>query len=111
MCSHVAQITVAPFVAADHDQLVRLITSIQQQEFGISLTYAQQPDLHDIPAFYRRGVGEFWVARCGASVVGTVALVGIGNRQGALRKMFVDRDWRGATRGNVAKKLLEALSR
>ena len=81
----------------------------QQKEFFIPITYAEQPDLHDIPASYRCGVGEFWVARASDIVVGSVALIGIGNRQGALRKMFVDRDWRGAAHGGVATKLLETL--
>jgi N-acetylglutamate synthase-like GNAT family acetyltransferase len=109
MSSPVADIAVAPFAADDHAQIVHLITTIQQKEFLIPVTYADQPDLHDIQAFYRRGVGEFWVARHADTVVGTIALVGIGNGQGALRKMFVDRNWRGAARGDVAGRLLGAL--
>jgi N-acetylglutamate synthase-like GNAT family acetyltransferase len=39
--------------------------------------------------------GNFWVAIANQEVVGTVALLDIGNRQAALRKMFVHRAYRG----------------
>jgi hypothetical protein len=47
-----------------------LIVPIQRNEFGFSITYEDQKDLHDIPGFYRRGGGEFWVAVDGPEVVG-----------------------------------------
>lgn len=97
-----------PF-AAEHAAGVReLILPIQQEEFGIPISYADQPDLHDIPAFYRRGTGEFWVALHDDEVVGSIALIDIGNRQGALRKMFVKEAWRGGAKG-VASGLLAGL--
>ena len=40
-------------------------------------------------------------------VVGTIALIDIGAGQGALRKMFVHKDYRGAKQ--TAKKLLDVL--
>jgi N-acetylglutamate synthase-like GNAT family acetyltransferase len=88
----------------EHLEGVRcLIVPIQQQEFGIVITYDDQPDLMDIPGFYRNGCGEFWVALNPAlDVVGTIALVDIGNRQTALRKMFVHRDYRGPDKGAAA---------
>lgn len=93
----------------DHkDGLRDLIVPIQREEFGVDITYADQPDLHDVPAFYRTGCGEFWVATHGVEVVGSIALVDIGNAQGALRKMFVRRDFRGGAHG-VAHRLLEVL--
>lgn len=89
-----------------------LILPIQRDEFGIEITYAQQPDLQDIDGFYRKGSGDFWVALDGSVVVGSIALVDIGNGQGALRKMFVRQDHRGAGRGagrGVAQRLLDCL--
>jgi N-acetylglutamate synthase-like GNAT family acetyltransferase len=85
-----------------------LILPIQRDEFGIDITYEQQPDLQDVDGFYRKGCGEFWVAVAGGEVVGSIALVDIGNAQAALRKMFVRADQRGAQRG-VAQRLLERL--
>jgi N-acetylglutamate synthase-like GNAT family acetyltransferase len=85
-----------------------LIVPIQQNEFGFSITYEDQKDLHDIPAFYRRDGGEFWVAVAGPEIVGSIALVDIGNAQGALRKMFVNAAYRGPQHG-LARRLLERL--
>lgn len=94
---------------AEHSGGVRdLIVPIQQAEFGIPITYADQPDLHDVAEFYRRGAGEFWVAADGGAVVGSIALVDIGEGQAALRKMFVRADYRGAEHG-VARRLLATL--
>jgi N-acetylglutamate synthase-like GNAT family acetyltransferase len=85
-----------------------LIVPIQRNEFGFSITYEDQKDLHDIPAFYRRGGGEFWVAMDGPELVGSIALVDIGNAQGALRKMFVKKPYRGAPH-RIAQQLLGRL--
>lgn len=103
---------VAPYQPRDHAGVVRLVTSIQSDEFGIPIAYADQPDLQDIAGFFRRGAGEFWVARAGDDVIGSIGLIDIGGGQGALRKMFVHADWRGAGPGagrGVAKALLDAL--
>jgi len=85
-----------------------LVVPIQADEFGIAITYADQPDLADVDGFYRRGDGDFWVAEVAGRIVGTIALVDIGGRRGALRKMFVARDFRGAAFG-VARGLLDTL--
>lgn len=85
-----------------------LIVPIQREEFGIAITYQDQPDLTDIPGFYQSGAGQFWLALDGEKVVGTIALKDIGNGEAALRKMFVARDYRGSDHG-VAAKLLATL--
>ena len=103
-----AVITVTPFAAPHQAGVLETILPIQQQEFGIPITIEGQPDLLDIPGFYRKGEGNFWVALAGAEVVGTIALVDIGGRQGALRKMFVKTAHRGRDAG-VAAKLLATL--
>jgi N-acetylglutamate synthase-like GNAT family acetyltransferase len=86
---------------------VGLILPIQREEFGVAITAEDQPDLFDIPGFYQRGAGNFWLALRGGRVVGTVALVDIGDGLGALRKMFVHRDFRG--QAGVARALLDTL--
>lgn len=90
------------------DEIIDLILEIQQKEFGVAVTREDQPDLNDIDGFYRTGDGNFWVALCGGRVVGTIALKDIGNRQAALRKMFVKADYRGGKYG-TSRLLLERL--
>ena len=89
-------------------QVVDLILAIQREEFGMAISAEQQPDLMRIPSFYQVGDGNFWVARSGDEVVGTLSLLDIGSHQGALRKMFVQRDFRGSGSG-TAQRLLETL--
>jgi len=96
------------FIPALSQSVADLIVPIQREEFGIDITYQDQPDLQDIPAFYQNGTGNFWVALDGGRVVGTIALKDIGEHQGALRKMFVARSHRGSEKG-VAKALLSTL--
>lgn len=101
-------IEVVPFLPAHADGVVSLILPIQQSEFGIPVTLADQPDLLDIPGFYQRGAGNFWVALHQGQVVGSIALLDIGHHQAALRKMFVAPAWRGREHG-VAASLLDTL--
>lgn len=100
-------IVIAPFVPGQEEGVIALILPIQQTEFGIPITAAEQPDLRDIPQFYQRDAGNFWVALADDQVIGTVALLDIGNGQTALRKMFVHPAYRGS-RG-VASQLLHTL--
>jgi N-acetylglutamate synthase-like GNAT family acetyltransferase len=65
----------------------------------VPITAAEQPDLQQIPDFYQKDNGNFWLAITDAGVVGTIALLDIGHQQGALRKMFVHRDYRGKEHG------------
>jgi GNAT superfamily N-acetyltransferase len=89
-------------------QIANLITGIQHNEFQIPITLAEQPDLQNIPGFYQTNNGGFWVATVDGIVVGTIALLDIDNGKGALRKMFVDANYRGKELG-VAQQLLNAL--
>jgi len=109
VASVTAFVRIAPFAAGDTAGIEALILGIQQGEFGLGITWADQPDLHDIPAFYRKGAGEFWVAKNDAGrVVGTISLVDIGGGAGALRKMFVAPAWRGPEH-RLGQRLLDGL--
>jgi GNAT superfamily N-acetyltransferase len=101
-------VCIVPFSPEHADGVVSVILPIQQTEFEIPITLEAQPDLQDIRGFYQRGEGNFWVAVDGDTVVGTVALLDIGNKQAALRKMFVASSHRGAQHG-VAAALLDVL--
>ena len=88
--------------------VIDVILPIQQEEFGIQIELQDQPDLLDIPNFYQKGTGNFWVALYKTKVIGTISLLDIGQNQGALRKMFVKKDFRG-TQNGVAENLLKVL--
>lgn len=77
-------------------QVVDLILHIQQQEYNIEITKNDQPDLFKIEEFYQTGNGNFWVAIYNDKVVGTISLLDIGDNRVALRKMFVDQNYREA---------------
>ncbi len=88
--------------------VIDLILPIQQREFGVEITLADQPDLGDIPGFYQKGAGGFWIAISQEAIIGAIALIDIGGGLGALRKMFVASNHRGKEYG-VAAGLLKTL--
>jgi N-acetylglutamate synthase-like GNAT family acetyltransferase len=92
----------------DRQAVIDLILSIQRDEYGMTITAQDQPDLSDIGNFYQTGAGAFLVAESSGTIVGTIAMKDIGAKQVALRKMFVAADWRGRDMG-VAQSLLDAL--
>ena len=108
MPSHDASISIVPFTPEYTASVISLIVSIQREEFGLAITAQDQPDLHDIPNFYQTGQGNFWIALHQQTVVGSIALLDIGHGQAALRKMFVQREFRGSTYG-TARRLLTTL--
>lgn len=99
---------IEPYRPCHQDGVLAVILPIQQQEFGIPITLAQQPDLQDIPAFYQQGAGNFWVALHEGDVIGTIALRDIGGQAAALRKMFVHPAFRGQPH-QAARHLLDTL--
>lgn len=60
----------------------------------------------NIPNFYQQGNGNFWVALDADKVIGTIAAIDIGNKSLALRKMFVDINYRGC---GIGTKLVDTL--
>ncbi|MDM8526012.1 GNAT family N-acetyltransferase [Desulfococcaceae bacterium HSG8] len=101
-------IKIIPFSKDYRDQVIHLIVNIQQKEFEIAIMADDQPDLHDIPGYYQKGTGNFWIAVHNNEVVGTISLLDISDNQAALRKMFVQRDYRGQKIG-TALRLLDTL--
>lgn len=102
-----ATLVIRPYAPSDQQQVVALVTGIQQS-FGVAITIDDQPDLLDIPAFYQQRQGEFWVALLQEQVIGTLALINLGNGQATIRKMFVHPDYRGKPLC-VAQQLWETL--
>ena len=89
--------------------VIDLILNIQQNEFGVPVTIKDQPDLLAVENFYCKGLGNFWIATDNEKLIGTIALIDIGNRQSALRKMFVHKDYRGKDKG-IGQQLLDQVT-
>ncbi|MGG5207525.1 GNAT family N-acetyltransferase [Chryseobacterium sp. MIQD13] len=90
------------------DQLIDLILTIQQKEFNVPITIEDQPDLKQIESFYMESGGNFWGAFIDGELVGSIALVKFDEKAGAVRKMFVKKEFRGKEL-NIAQELLEVL--
>lgn len=101
-------VQLVPVYSKDSDKVISLILPIQQIEFGVQVTLADQPDLLDIDGFYHNSGGSFWGAFKDEELVGTIALINIGHNAGAIRKMFVKKAYRGKETG-IAGKLLQEL--
>jgi GNAT superfamily N-acetyltransferase len=95
-----------PWSPADRDAVLAFIVAIQRGEFGIDITAEDQPDLADVAGAYQACGGEFWVARAGGEVAGTIAAIRIGADAVALRKMFVAAEHRG---DGLAARLMDTL--
>lgn len=101
-------VTIETYTDINKKAVADLILHIQHVEFGIPITLELQPDLNEIPGFYQKNNGNFWIAKIDNKIIGTISLLDIGGRKGALRKMFVDKDYRGKEFG-VGSKLLNIL--
>lgn len=102
-------LTIREYTEAYAEDVLDLILGIQQTEFGIPISREDQPDLDDIRNFYQAGDGNFWVALHDGRVVGTISLKDIGDRAGALRKMFVGAAYRGSPY-RAGQQLLDVLT-
>ena len=101
-------VSIETYTDIHKNSVADLILNIQNGEFGIPITLQQQPDLNEIPKFYQVNKGNFWIAKIDDKVVGTIALLDIGNNKSALRKMFVAKDYRGKEFG-IGQNLLNTL--
>ena len=90
-------------------EIIGLILPIQQVEFNVDIDLAAQPDLLDIEKNYASTGGAFWGARLNGELIGTIGLIALPKfNTGAVRKMFVRKEYRGKELG-VAQALLETL--
>src|SRR5438105_381138 len=101
---------IAEYSDSYQQQVIDLILDIQQNEFHVPITIQDQPDLLTIPSFYQIEKanpdaleGNFWIALHDEKLVGTLAVVRFSNQQAALRKMFVEKNFRGKKFGTAQK--------
>jgi N-acetylglutamate synthase-like GNAT family acetyltransferase len=92
---HLNNIIIKEYEDSFEQAVIDVILPIQTEEFSIPITIDQQPDLKNVRSFYCKGKGNFWIALHNEEVIGTVALIDIGNNEVALRKMFVKKEFRG----------------
>lgn len=93
----------------EHDQqkeLTDFVLEIQNGEFGLGFKNDEQIDLINTYEFYKNG--GFWVAEVDSVIVGCIGLQQLNSNIGVLRKMFVDKNFRGKESG-IAQKLFEHL--
>lgn len=102
------KLEIQPIGNSYSEQAINLILTIQQKEFNIPITIEDQPDLLQIESFYVEAGGNFWGAFVNGELVGSIALVKFDDRAGAIRKMFVKKEFRGKE-FNIAQELLEVL--
>jgi len=88
--------------------VINIILPIQQNEFNIAIGIKDQQDLLTIEEFYHQGGGHFWGAKINGELVGTIGLIKCSDDFGAIRKMFVKKEYRGKAYG-IAQLLLETL--
>jgi len=101
-------INISTLKNSDSQDIIDIILPIQQLEFGVPITLADQPDLHDIEDYYIKKGGGFWGATIGGELCGTIALLRFNEKEGAIRKMFVKKEYRGKEFG-IASLLLGQL--
>lgn len=92
-----------------HDEVIDLVLGIQNGEYDLGFTLAEQPDLADIQTTFSGG--GFWVALDEGRVVGCIGLQRKGPYEGVLKKFFVDGSLRGKRVGLSLYETLEAFCR
>lgn len=77
-------------------QLVDLVNFCQNIEADLSIKFAEQDDMFQIPAYYQAKGGEFWLAFEEDKVVGSIALLPVDTTTAVLKKFFTYPEFRGA---------------
>jgi N-acetylglutamate synthase-like GNAT family acetyltransferase len=103
-----SEINIEKYTERDKEEVIGMILLIQKDEFNVQINRNEQPDLEDIESYYGKGNSNFWIAKKNEQIIGTVALLDIGNSHAALRKMFVKKEFRGKQLG-VGQLLLDNL--
>ena len=85
------------------DAIYSFVMDIKVNDLGWR---ADAPELLEIPETYLTNKGKFWLAVENNKLVGTVGLQDMGNDQGYLKRMYVQKDLRGT---GLAQDLLKTL--
>ncbi len=99
-------ITIAPYNSNYQGQILPFILDIQQNEFNVPIKAEDQPDLNEIEKKYFETGGNFWIATDNKKLIGTIAMLNMGEGIAILRKMFVAKSYRGEPH-RLGQKLLD----
>jgi len=99
-------ITIQRFKAAEQEEIKEFVLNIQNNEFHLGLTEDDQMDLRNIADYFLDG--GFWTAKIDGKIVGTIGLQYLNDDNAALKKMFVNKDFRGKELG-IAQMLFDTL--
>ena len=103
-------ITIEPYSNEYNKQVIKLILSIQKEEFNLEVEENERPDLQDIESYYLEGgSGQFWVALYNNNVIGTVSIKAITKKKLALQNMYIHKDFRGIIYNTATKLLKEVI--
>jgi RimJ/RimL family protein N-acetyltransferase len=92
----------------DRDAIIDLVLGIQNGEFRLNITLAEQDDLLDVAAHYLDG-GGFWVATTArGEIIGSIGLMRKSAQVAVLKKFFLKPAYRGRVLGH-AQALFDAL--
>ncbi len=86
---------IRPVKNADVPQILKLIKTILEGEFGKEASVYPQIDLYDLEASYGGDRDQFLVADKGGHIIGTVAIKEEDDKVALLRRVFVDPRYRG----------------
>lgn len=103
-----ASLSIDPLGNDRSREVIDIILPIQQLEFNVPVTLEAQPDLLQLEEVYHGSGGGFWGARYHEQLVGTIGLIAFAGPAGAIRKMFVRKEFRGRQLG-IAQRLLDTL--
>ncbi|MES2215559.1 MAG: GNAT family N-acetyltransferase [Pseudomonadota bacterium] len=90
----------------DAKDIQDLIFDIWHNEYGFDVKLEDVPDLEKIEEYYHDAGGLFLVALPGDKIIGTIAAEKLSTNDFALKRMFVNKDFRGK---GIAQALLDAL--
>jgi GNAT superfamily N-acetyltransferase len=99
-------VTIQNFDRAEQDFIKKFVLDIQNNEFHLGLTEEDQPELKDIAGYFKNG--GFWTAKIEGKIIGTIGLQYLDNDNSALKKMFVNKAYRGRELG-IAQMLFDTL--
>ncbi|MBT1686308.1 GNAT family N-acetyltransferase [Dawidia soli] len=103
-----ASLSIDPLGNDRSREVIDIILPIQQLEFNVPVTLEAQPDLLQLEEVYHGSGGGFWGAQYNGQLVGTIGLIAFAGPAGAIRKMFVRKEFRGRELG-IAQQLLDTL--
>lgn len=99
-------IEIREFDITEQNSIREFVLNIQNNEFNLGFDEQEQTDLIDTKNFYENGC--FFIAKFKNEIVGTIGLQRLDKKNAVLRKLFVEKEFRGKE-FNIALLLFEKL--